>query len=501
MTTDALFTGSTAQPPNLKRIREIASTLFTVELWAFVPVLVLVAWLAGNSVAFVAVAGSLAALAGTVPWLRDKTAPATRFTLGSAMVAQWMFLIYAASGTPDGFILDAHMVYFVMSAQILAFFCWRTVAIVTILPAAHHLFFSFLYPLLIWPSIDYTLIHLGNHVIFVVLISSTCLWLAWRIEALFTESHRSLTGMQAAQEEAARLSRQQAETQAKTKAERTQLLHKLAETFETSIKQFVGDLAASTSLSQDAAKGLAQLAGTSSDLSMSASKAAEAASVNVQAVTAAAEGLDGAIHEMSRGVQHQATIAAEASTMASRSDEEVRMLSDRAQKIGDVVDLINSIASQTNLLALNATIEAARAGEAGKGFAVVASEVKNLANQTAKATEDIAAQVTAMQDQTANTVKAIQEIGTKIQTMTEISSTVASAVEEQSGATSEISRSARQAAVGVQEVTQAVSGTADAARSTNSRTTDLVNSSHEAVLKTGELRGIAEAFVNEIRAA
>ena len=501
MTNEAHTSQSTDQPPALKRIREIASTFFVIELWVFVPVIALVAWLAGNSVSFVLIAGGVTALAGTAMWLRDKTVPATRFSLGSALVAQWMFLVYAASGTPDGLVLDAHMVYFVISAQMLAFFCWRSIGIVTIIPAIHHLFFSLLYPLLIWPSMDYTFIHLGNHVIFVVLISATCLWLSWRVEELFIESYKSLAGMEAAQQEADRLAQRQAELEQQSQAERTELLHKLSETFESSIKQFVGGLAASTAQSQEAAKGLAQLTGTSSDLSASASQAADAASRNVQAVTAAAEGLDTAIQEMSRGVQHQAAIAAEASAMAGRSDEEVRMLSDRAQKIGDVVDLINSIASQTNLLALNATIEAARAGEAGKGFAVVASEVKNLANQTAKATEDIAAQVMAMQDRTVSTVKAIQEIGAKIQAMTEISSTVASSVEEQSGAATEICRSAREAAVGVQDVAQAVSGTSDAARSASSRTSDLVDSSNDAVRKAGELRGIAEAFVNEIRAA
>ena len=489
------------QPPNLKRIRELATQVFTLLLWAYVPVLGLVASLAGNSVAFVIVSGALIAAAGTAMRLRHKSAPATRFTIAASMVAQWMLLIYAASGTPDGFVLDAHMVYFVMSAQIMAYFCWRTVAVVTIIPAVHHLFFTFLYPFLIWPSLDYTLIHLGNHVIFVLLISSACLWLSWRVEALFIEGHRSMTGMVRAREEMERAAERQAETERGAKLERTRVLQALAEQFDDVVKQAVAGVAEGALGARETADALARLAGTTVDLSASAAGAAEGASVNVQTVAAAAEQLGSAIQEVSRGVEHQVAIATQASEMAGKTDAEVRALSEMTETVGDVVDLINTIASQTNLLALNATIEAARAGEAGKGFAVVASEVKSLANQTAKATEDITAQITAMQNQTATTVKAIEEIGAMIRNMAEICATVAAAVEEQNAATAEISRSAQQAATATADVSQAASGATDAAKSTGSRTAKLLETSGDVAERAGELRTIAETFVAEIRVA
>ena len=500
--TQSLTPGRSSElAPELQRIRALASNLFIVELWAFVPVLALVAWAAGNSVAFVLVASVVAALAGTAQWLRDKTRLATRLTIGSALVADWMFLIYAASGTPDGFMLDAHMVYFVFSAQILAFFCWRTVIVVTIIPAIHHTFFTALYPLLVWPSQDYVWLHFGNHVIFVLLISSVCLWLSWRIEALFTQSHQALIGMSKAREETDRLARLQVETEAQAKAERTRILHDLAESFENRIKEFADRVAAGAHNAQEASRSLASLANTSSGLSASAFDSADRASSHVETVAAAAEQLGASLEEVRRGVQLQVDIATGAAEMARKSDDEVRTLSDMGERIGNVVDLIHSIASQTNLLALNATIEAARAGEAGKGFAVVANEVKNLANQTEKATQDIAAQVSAMQGQTESTVRMIQEIGEKIRGMAEICATVSSAVDQQNEATREISRSAQGAASNTQEVSSAVCGATEAARTTESRTAELVSASEDLVVQAGDLSQIAESFIVEIRAA
>lgn len=492
---------ATPHSPTLERVREFASKFFIVQLWVYVPVLSLIAWVCGNSVWFVAVASTLVSAVGTAMWLGHPTRPATRFTIGTAMVAHWMFLIYAASDTPDGLILDAHMIYFVMSLHIVAYFCWRTVAIVTILPAIHHFFFTFMYPLLIWPSLDYTLVHLTNHVVFVVLTSGASLWISWRIEGLFLESHEALSGMTAARAESERLARRQAETETQSREERTALLQKLSVAFERDVKGVVDGLTGGVTAAQAAAATLAGLASSSSSLSASATAAAEQASVNVQTVAAAAEELGTSIQEVSRNVQHQANLAKEASEMADRSDQQVRLLSEMAQKIGTVVELINSIASQTNLLALNATIEAARAGEAGKGFAVVAQEVKSLASQTAKATQDIASHISRVQSETAEAVTVIREISEAISEINEAATTISAAVEQQSAATQEISRNVQQAATGTQEVTRNITGVSEGASHAGAASSQVMQAVDELAQQSDHLRSSVDEFLGSVRTA
>jgi len=203
------------------------------------------------------------------------------------------------------------------------------------------------------------------------------------------------------------------------------------------------------------------MATTTDETSGEASRVAEAASEasnNVQSVATAAEQLSASISEIGRQVSQSSKVARKAADEARRTDVTIDGLSSAATKIGEIVKLIATIAGQTNLLALNATIEAARAGEAGKGFAVVASEVKNLATQTAKATEDITGQVTAIQAATRETVDVMRGIGTTINEINDISTTIASAVEEQGSATSEIARGVREAARGTEAVTRTIQG-------------------------------------------
>jgi methyl-accepting chemotaxis protein len=183
---------------------------------------------------------------------------------------------------------------------------------------------------------------------------------------------------------------------------------------------------------------------------------------------------------------------------ANRTNTVIQGLAGAAEKIGEVVNLINDIASQTKLLALNATIEAARAGEAGKGFAVVASEVKNLADQTSKATTQIANQIGGMQAETRNAVTAIQGIGNSIGKISEISTTIASAVEEQGAATQEIARNVQQAAGGTSEVSNNIAGVTEAATQTGAAATEILKASGELAKQADALKGEIETFIADL---
>ncbi|WP_029010948.1 methyl-accepting chemotaxis protein, partial [Azospirillum halopraeferens] len=222
---------------------------------------------------------------------------------------------------------------------------------------------------------------------------------------------------------------------------------------------------------------------------------------NVQTVAAASEELGSSITEISRRVSESARISRDAQGAAERTNTTVEGLATAAQRIGDVVSLIQNIAGQTNLLALNATIEAARAGEAGKGFAVVASEVKALANQTARATEDIAAQIAEIQAQTGGAVTAIRDIGKTISDVNEIAGTIAAAVEEQAAATQEIGRNVQQAACGTQEVSDNITGVSTAAREAGTAAAEVLSAANRLSQEAGTLRTEVDGFIARVRAA
>lgn len=289
------------------------------------------------------------------------------------------------------------------------------------------------------------------------------------------------------------------EQKRKGEEEKRQMMLSMANDFEASVGGVVDSVSSASTEMQSSAASLSATAEQTSQQAATVAAASEEASTNVQTVASASEELSSSISEISRQVSQSTRIAGAAVAEVDGANEKVQGLADAARRIGDVVALITDIADQTNLLALNATIEAARAGDAGKGFAVVASEVKNLANQTAKATEEISAQIGDIQGATEEAVQVIGSIGGTIGQMNEIASTIAAAVEEQGAATQEIARNVEQAAAGTGEVSSNIAGVNQAADETGQSAEQMLSAATELSQQSETLRGEVDKFLANIR--
>jgi methyl-accepting chemotaxis protein len=288
---------------------------------------------------------------------------------------------------------------------------------------------------------------------------------------------------------------------AEAKLERGRRVDGITRQFETAVGEIVDTVSQASTQLENSADTLTSTASRSQEISTMVAAASEEASTNVQSVASATEELSSSITEISRQVQESARMASEAVSQARQTNDRVGELSKAAARIGDVVELINSIAGQTNLLALNATIEAARAGEAGRGFAVVASEVKALAEQTSKATEEIGQQISGIQNATQESVGAIKTISGTIERLSEISAAIAAAVEEQGAATQEISRNVQQAAQGTQQVSINVVDVQRGATATGSASSEVLSAAQSLASGSDRLKREVAKFLDSVRVA
>lgn len=298
-----------------------------------------------------------------------------------------------------------------------------------------------------------------------------------------------------------RLEAEQEAAKIANEAEKRRMMNQLAGDFEAAVGAIVASVSASASQLKASAQTLASTSEETSRQSAAVAAASEQASANVQTVASATEELATTVQDVSQQVAQSARMSDEAVASATATVGKVQALSQAADQIGNIIGLIQDIAAQTNLLALNATIEAARAGEAGKGFAVVASEVKNLADQTAKATTEIANQIAGIQTTTADSADAISGISARIRELSGVATAIAGAVEEQGAATAEIARNIQQAAMGTSEVSDSIVEVQRAANNASSASTEVLGAADSLARLAGDLQVEMDRFVNTVRAA
>ena len=311
----------------------------------------------------------------------------------------------------------------------------------------------------------------------------------------------ALRGLQALQAKLGFDRESQKDMEARVAIQRKADMDRLASDFEAAVGDIIEAVASASTELEAAAGTLTHTAESTQQLSIAVAAASEQASANVQSVASATEEMASSVSEIGRQIETSAKISQAAVLQAKQTDERINKLTAAAAKIGDVVELINSIASQTNLLALNATIEAARAGDAGRGFAVVASEVKALAAQTAQATSEIGSQIAEIQSATGDSVNAIKEIGATIDNISQVTAAIAAAIEEQGAATNEIARNVQQAAEGTSQTASNITEVNKGATETGSASAQVLSSAQSLSSESNRLKLEVDKFLATVRAA
>ncbi len=482
---------------DLNKLRRKVAIFMVIFISAHLPVVAGMVWARGEPVLTPTLVSLGLSAATVAAWLAHQEALSTRLTIAAALIGQVSLMVYALAGHP--WQADMHMYYFAAIAMLATFCDGRVVLTGATVTAIHHLVLNFVFPAAVFAGgSDFSRVVL--HAVLVVLESGALVWLCWMLGKALVLSSTTLNRLeektQAEAEQAERVRLKEETQDAKLRQQRLQL----AEQFESRIGQIARRLTESVTTMQKSATTLAHSVSQVADASQDVTQSSRVANEGAVAAASATQQLHQSIHAIGAKIDETASAAEQAVRSAAQTGERVQHLAEAADRIGQVIRLIQDIAAQTNLLALNATIEAARAGDAGKGFAVVAAEVKALATQTARATEDIQQQVSAIQNETDQAVAAIAEIGAAITDINGLAASVAVAVHQQDSVTGDLAGRVDLVAQEIATATGAIGAISGDTRAARQVADTLLTVSKTLSDQTDQLRGDVDSFLTDVRA-